>query len=72
VHEAPVELDELCEVLERISGEWSKPIAQGESWDRPAKPFHVLFHSTVEDHERLPTRIAAIPHVMEFATSPRI
>src|SRR5712692_4855415 len=24
--------------------QWSKPIKQGEAWDRDARPFHVIFH----------------------------
>lgn len=35
----------LLQILDNAATEWSTPISQGESWDRPARPFHVLFHA---------------------------
>lgn len=30
-------------VLQRVAAGWSRPVSQGEAWDRPAVPFHVFF-----------------------------
>ncbi len=38
----PKERETFFAVLGHINAEWCQPIAQGEWWDRPAKPFHVL------------------------------
>jgi len=32
----------FVEALERTSQEWAHPVQQGEWWDRPAIPFHVV------------------------------
>lgn len=58
------QLDLFLEAFERICIEWGTPITKGESWDRPAVPFHVLFQSTVEDVAKLPPRIRAISSVI--------
>lgn len=35
-------LDLLRRILVRASERWATPVAKGESWDRPARPFHVV------------------------------
>lgn len=35
-------LEVLRKTLIRASDSWATPIAKGESWDRPARPFHVV------------------------------
>jgi hypothetical protein len=57
----PSELQPFLDAFERISVEWSKPIEKGESWDRPAVPFHFVFHFIADDIERLHRRIATAP-----------
>jgi hypothetical protein len=54
------QLDLFFDVLESVCMEWSKPVASGESWDRPGVPFHVILHSTTEDVARLPPRLQAL------------
>lgn len=58
----PTELPLFIDAFERICVEWSVPIAKGESWDRPAIPFHLIFHCVADDVCRLPSKIAAIPN----------
>lgn len=54
----------FIDAFERICVEWSMPIARGESWDRPATPFHIIFQCVADDVCRLPPRIAAIPDLI--------
>lgn len=35
----------LVSALDAIGAEWAKPISEGTSWDRAARPFHALFVS---------------------------
>lgn len=45
LRDEPVEqLETLVRILGRAASEWSAPIALGEPWDRPAAPFHTVFH----------------------------
>lgn len=60
----PTQLPLFIDAFERICVEWSTPIAKGESWDRPAVPFHVVFHCIADDVRRLPPKIAAISDVI--------
>jgi len=57
----PKQLPLFLNALERICLEWSKPIAKGESWDRPAVAFHVSFHCIADDVRRLAPKIADLP-----------
>lgn len=45
VAERPDTLAVFVEVLQRSAREYANPIELGESWDRPALPFHVVLHS---------------------------
>ena len=56
----PAQLPLFVDAFERICHQWGTPVKQGEAWDRPALPFHILFHSTVEDIAKWPSRIMAI------------
>lgn len=49
--------------IDSISSEWATPVATGESWDRPAVPFHVLLHCTDAELPRLPNLIRSIPEL---------
>ena len=60
----PAQVPLFIDALERICAQWSSPIAQGESWDRPAVPFHVIFHHVADDVRRLPAKIAGITDVV--------
>ncbi|MGZ4183049.1 MAG: hypothetical protein ACXVUL_20485 [Solirubrobacteraceae bacterium] len=31
-----------ADLVDHVAAEWAKPVAQGEAWDRPAVPFHLL------------------------------
>jgi hypothetical protein len=33
----------FLDLCQKVSDEWSQPIALGEPWDRPAKPFVFIF-----------------------------
>lgn len=57
----PAQLPLFIDAFERIATKWSAPITQGETWDRPAVPFHVIFHCAAIDVIRLPSRIKEIP-----------
>ncbi len=61
----PQEMPWLIGLLSEVCEEWSHPVALGESWDRPAKPFHVVFQYRSNDAP-LPAAIAALPIVKEF------
>ena len=39
----PEDLGWFLDICQKVSSEWSQPIALGESWDRPAKPFVFIF-----------------------------
>jgi Barstar (barnase inhibitor) len=59
----PTQLPVFLDGFERICAQWSAPIAKGESWDRSAVPFHVIFQYVGEDESRLPREIAKLPGV---------
>jgi Barstar (barnase inhibitor) len=40
--EPPVAMAVLTDLLTRVGAYWAAPIAVGEAWDRPAKPFRTL------------------------------
>ena len=42
-------LSTMVSLLTAAWEEWARPIAQGEWWDRPAVPFHVVLQSGVAD-----------------------
>ena len=46
----------LMNILGEVALEWGTPISVGEYWDRPAKPFKVLFHATPEDTDLMTRR----------------
>ena len=60
----PTQLPLFISSFERACAQWSTPIALGESWDRPAVSFHLIFHYIEEDTRRIPTEIAKIPDVI--------
>jgi hypothetical protein len=57
----PTQLPLFIDAFEQTCVQWSTPIANGESWDRPAVPFHVIFHCVADDMRRLPPKIVEIP-----------
>jgi hypothetical protein len=65
VQEQPKELDLFLDSFLRTCEVWSKPIAAGEPWDRPAKPFHVLFQFSAEVAEQLPPQVSGLPVLAE-------
>ncbi len=42
-------LSTLVSVLADASAEWSRPVEQGEWWDRPTVPFHVVMQAAPGD-----------------------
>lgn len=46
-------LEWLVGSLRRASKEWASPIDQGEPWDRPPVPFHVVLHVDEEDASKV-------------------
>lgn len=59
----PLELSWLIESLQKICEAWSIPIAEGESWDRPAKPFHIIFLHRSNDLGRLRPDLLVLPMI---------
>jgi len=62
------ELDLFLDSLRRICQHWSKPVTDGQPWDRPAKPFHVLFGCSIENSRRLPVQVRSLPRIAEEGT----
>jgi hypothetical protein len=46
--ETPVALAMFTDLLERVGRFWAAPIALGEPWDRPARPFRTVLLATGE------------------------
>ncbi|HWL35034.1 MAG TPA: barstar family protein [Frankiaceae bacterium] len=42
----PGALHQFATLLGAAREQWTTPVEQGESWDRPAVPFHVVMHAT--------------------------
>lgn len=42
----PDALERLVTLLSDAYEHWAQPVEQGEWWDRPAVPFHVVLHAT--------------------------
>jgi|SRR6185369_4550914 len=40
------QMESLLEMLRLASSEWAMPIERGETWDRTARPFRVVFQTT--------------------------
>jgi hypothetical protein len=56
--EEPSDLAVLLDLLHRVSEEWNTPVAEGEPWDRPGIPFHVVFEVESDQIGVLQSRIA--------------
>lgn len=48
-NEGPHDRRALFQLLDGVAAEWATPIADGEQWDRPAIPFHILLQTFPED-----------------------
>jgi len=66
--EEPEQLGVLARILREVCKEWSTPVALGESWDRPAKPFHVLWHARPDRITALKGRTESIGLSLENLT----
>lgn len=53
----------LLDLLERVCQVWAEPIALGESWDRPAVPFHVIFHLSEKSDGTVPAPLISLPEL---------
>lgn len=62
----PHEVEWLVQFLNRICQEWSLAVEEGEAWDRPAIPFHVLFHVDNDFKECLSSEVATLPSLIEL------
>ena len=60
----PAQLPLFVDAIDRVCAQWSTPVADGATWDRPAVPFHVIFHCVADDVRRLPARIAGITAIL--------
>jgi len=56
----------LLKVLDRVASEWASPVELGEWWDRPARPFHALFHEDGVHSPELAARFRAADHELEW------
>lgn len=62
-NEDPTQWQSLVTAIEHGGRHWSAPIERGEWWDRPAKPFHVVFQAEEDS-------IAAVTdHLRRFAST---
>jgi RNAse (barnase) inhibitor barstar len=48
----------FVDVLVEAARQWAEPVTEGEAWDRPAVPFHVLFQAEPAESEALRARFA--------------
>ena len=55
------EIGWLLQLLDNSCKEWSMAVKEGEAWDRPPIPFHVLFQIVNGSAEQLPMAIAELP-----------
>jgi hypothetical protein len=46
---ADTDLPVFVRLLSKAISEWAVPAVQGEWWDRPAVPFHVILQSDVNE-----------------------
>lgn len=46
--------------LHRVAEEWGQAINNGEAWDRPAKAFHIIFHTLPTNLEKARARLNSI------------
>jgi len=51
--EDPMQLPTFVSVLANAANQWSEPVEQGEAWDRPGKPFHIVLHGAPQDAVKL-------------------
>lgn len=51
----------LLAFADKAGKEWATPVAEGEWWDRPGRPFHVVFQEQPEASEALLWRLAGAP-----------
>ena len=63
VDEPSTEIEWLIELLKRVCETWAHPIALGESWDRGAVPFHVVFQINHTTEIILKSPIAEFPEL---------
>ncbi|MQA02027.1 MAG: hypothetical protein GEV07_04655 [Streptosporangiales bacterium] len=49
--------DELLGLLDEAGEEWAQPVQDGEWWDRPGRPFHVVLQESAEAGEAILTRL---------------
>ena len=67
--EPPEQLRVLLGVLDKVSGEWASSIELGEWWDRPPRPFHVLFQEA-EHPQVLQDRFRQAGFDLEWLSTP--
>ena len=51
------ELRKFANSMNHAGAAWASPVERGESWDRPAKPFHVLLHDDLDVEQSLRGRL---------------
>ncbi len=59
----PEEFPWLTDILSQVCEAWSEPVNAGEAWDRPAKPFHVVFQYKSDNGPRLDGAVVVLPEI---------
>ncbi|GBQ46932.1 hypothetical protein AA15973_1053 [Komagataeibacter sucrofermentans DSM 15973] len=50
----------FLEILEAVGRQWSQPVHQGETWDRPVMPFHSILQVKELSASRFPCTVPVI------------
>lgn len=48
-----IQFSTFISVLANVAKQWSIPVMQGEAWDRPSKPFHIVLQGELKDVQTL-------------------
>lgn len=56
-----VEWTQLLALLDKAGKEWATPVDDGEWWDRPGRPFHVVLQEKPEGVDALRSKLAGVP-----------
>jgi hypothetical protein len=52
------QIQSLLRILNSAAKEWSIPVEKGVAWDRPSKPFHVIFQVTPDKADNFRIRLS--------------
>jgi hypothetical protein len=54
------QMQSLLKILKSAALAWSIPVDEGAAWDRPSKPFHVIFQASPESMDAFHIRIRKV------------